>query len=59
MYESVSAEQKNAPIPAVDPVVTKAAEYFAMTAKYEAPKVDTFPLRGVGCAGITSLTGNI
>jgi hypothetical protein len=56
MYES-STQQNNATIPA-DPVVMKAAEYFAATSKYEPPKVDTFPLHGAGCAEITSLTGN-
>lgn len=58
MYQSASAKQKSEPIPAVDPVVARAAEYFAATAKYQPPKVDTFPLHGVGCAGVTSLTGN-
>ena len=57
MYES-AAQRNNATIPAADPVVMKAAEYFATASKYEPPKVDTFPLHGAGCGEITSLTGN-
>ena len=58
MYESVSSGRQSPSPAAVDPVVTKAADYFAKTAKYEPPKVATFPLHGLGGAGITSLTGN-
>ncbi|MBX9840987.1 MAG: hypothetical protein K2Z80_04170 [Xanthobacteraceae bacterium] len=58
MYESSSANQQNVPALAIDPVVKKAAEHFAKMAKYEPPKVATFPLHGLGGSGITSLTGN-
>jgi hypothetical protein len=58
MNEPSSAEHQNARASSLDPVVKKAAEHFAKMAKYEPPKVATFPLHGLGGAGITSLTGN-
>jgi hypothetical protein len=58
MYESFSAEQRNATGMVADPVAAKAADYFAKASGYEPPKVVTFPLHGMCGAGVTSLTGN-
>jgi hypothetical protein len=58
MNESFRTADQNASATTVNPVLTKAAEYFAKASQYEAPKVTTFPLHGMSEARVTSLTGN-